>query len=148
MPTRVNLRAGTKVLISGHPATLCIDGEFEFDLPTAQAVGESLMNDTDNFALNRHLIDDQPANFGAGKVRLDDAGNVVVKEDQPKVVEDQATCKDTDGAIFTQPIKKDNAAPKKPVKNKPAKKATKKPKAASKPVVVKAKMKAKKGKKR
>lgn len=133
MPIKVNLRPGTKVLISGHSATLCTDGEFEFDLPTAQAVGESLMNDAENFALNRHLID-EPEDLWC--VSPD------TKEAEPEVRVD------TEGAIYTKPVEAKNAEKKVAKKSKqPSKKAVKKPKATSKPVVAKAKTKAKKGKK-
>lgn len=53
---KVPLRPGTKVLVSGHPAVLMDDLQFDFtDLPTVQAIGESIRNDAYNFGLNRHL---------------------------------------------------------------------------------------------
>lgn len=53
---KVPLRPGTKVLVSGHPAVLTDDLQFDFvDLSTTQAIGESIRNDAHNFGLNQHL---------------------------------------------------------------------------------------------
>lgn len=53
---KVPLRPGTKVLVSGHPAILTDDYQFDFiDLATLQSIGESIRNDPHNFGLNQHL---------------------------------------------------------------------------------------------
>jgi len=133
MPTRVNLRPGTKVLVSGHPAVLTELGEFEFDLPDAQCVAESLQNDAHNFALNSHLMP-PPLEEGAAEpwITYDEETETLIA---PGFKTDISRAQKTTGA---KSIASKSALKKKPIKA--VKAATKKQtqKVSSKPASGKA----------
>lgn len=143
----VPLRAGTKILVSGHPATLTFDATVNFtDLPNEQAIVESLMNDPHNYGLNKDLYVAPVVEEGASEpwIKYDEETDSV---SAPGYVTDMQFVGTTSGPVVdTAEVIELAVDPVDPLKlEKPKRKSTKK--AASKPVKEKAKQKVKKGKK-
>lgn len=141
----VPLKAGTKILVSGHKAVLTNDAEVDFvDLPNEQAIVESLQNDPHNFGLNKGLYVSTPE-------KQDESESVepwIVYDDDTKTV--SAPGYKTEGVVEVQAdVPDDNVERIELTVDKPESLPKTKPKkASSKPVKRKAEKKVKKGSKK